>query len=134
MSLGGTKNGCLAAEAIIFFRPELAETILFLHKRAGQLLSKMRFVSAQLNAYVSDDVWLRNARHANQMATKLNQGLSQIPDIELAFPTQSNEIFVYMSRAVIDRLVVPGFGVGEAELYSTAPADIDRLLNVVVGQ
>ena len=145
LSFGGTKNGCLAAEAIIFFRPELAETIPFLHKRAGQLLSKMRFVSAQLHAYVSDDVWLRNARHANQMAMKLSQALSQVPDIELAFPTQSNEIFAYMPRDAIDRLIAAGFGVSEAELDSTAPprlvtawntepADIDRLLNVVVGQ
>jgi threonine aldolase len=144
LSFGGTKNGCLAAEAIIFFRPELAETFPFLHKRAGQLLSKMRFVSAQLHAYVSDNVWLRNASHANQMATKLSQGLSQVPGIELAFPTQSNEIFAHMPRSVIDRLAAAGFGVGEEELDSTAPprlvtawntepADIDRLLKVVVG-
>ena len=145
LSFGGTKNGCFAAEAIIFFRPELAATFPFLHKRAGQLLSKMRFVSAQLHAYVSDDVWLRNARHANQMATKLSQGLSQVPGIRLAFPTQSNEIFAYMPRAVIDRLVAAGFGVVEGELdsnapprlvtaWNTEPDDIDRLLSIVVGQ
>ena len=144
LSFGGTKNGCLAAEAIIFFKKEMAETFPFLHKRAGQLLSKMRFVSAQLYAYVSNDVWLRNARHANQMATELSQALSQVPHIKLAFPTQSNEIFAYMSKDMINRLAEAGYIVSEVELDSTAPprlvtawntdpADIDRLLNVLVG-
>ena len=59
LSFGATKNGCLAAEAIIFFKKELVGEIAFLMKRAGHLLSKMRFVSAQLGAYISNDVWLR---------------------------------------------------------------------------
>jgi len=58
LTLGGTKNGCLAAEAIVFFKPEMVGNFPFLHKRSGQLLSKMRFISSQLNAYISDDVWL----------------------------------------------------------------------------
>ena len=71
----GTKKGCLAAEAIIFFKPEMVGNFPFLHKRSGQLLSKMRFISSQLNAYVSDDVWIKNAKHANAMGKKLSQGL-----------------------------------------------------------
>ena len=72
LSFGGTKNGCLAAEAIVFFKPELVGNFPYLHKRSGHLISKMRFVSAQLEAYLSNDVWLRNARHANSMASLLS--------------------------------------------------------------
>ena len=72
LSFGATKNGCLAAEAIIFFKKELVGDIAFLMKRAGHLLSKMRFVSAQLDAYISNGVWLRNAKHANAMGKKLS--------------------------------------------------------------
>ena len=81
LSFGGTKNGCLAAEAVIFFKPELVQAFPFLHKRSGHLLSKMRFVSAQLEAYVSNDVWLRNAQHANAMAAHLSKGLAAIEGI-----------------------------------------------------
>lgn len=78
LSFGGTKNGCLAAEAVIFFKPELVQSFPFLHKRSGHLLSKMRFVSAQLEAYISNNVWLRNAQHANAMAARLSKGLAAI--------------------------------------------------------
>lgn len=121
LSLGGTKNGCLAAEAVVFFKPELVQAFPFLHKRAGQLLSKMRFVSAQLEAYVSNDVWRRNAQHANAMAGRLSKGLAAIPGIELEFPTQSNEIFANIPRKVIDRLTAKGIQVTEGELDETAP-------------
>ena len=87
LSFGATKNGCLAAEAIIFFKKDLVGNIAFLMKRAGHLLSKMRFVSAQLDAYISNDVWLRNARHANKMGKKLSEGLSNHSDIKLSYPT-----------------------------------------------
>ena len=88
LTLGGTKNGCLAAEAIIFFKPEMVDSFPFLHKRSGQLLSKMRFISSQMNAYVSDDVWIKNAKHANAMAKILSEGLNHFSNIELAYPTQ----------------------------------------------
>lgn len=142
LTLGGTKNGCLAAEAVVFFNPELVQAFPFLHKRAGQLLSKMRFVSAQLEAYVSNGVWQRNARHANAMAARLSKGLAAIPGIELAFPTQSNEIFAEIPRKVIDRLSAEGIQVTEGELDGTAPPrfvaawdskpeDIDALLATI---
>ncbi|MFT5810946.1 MAG: threonine aldolase, partial [Rubritalea sp.] len=142
LSLGGTKNGCLAAEAVVFFKPELAQTFPFLHKRSGQLLSKMRFVSAQLEAYVTNDVWRRNAQHANAMAARLSRGLAGIPGIDLEFPTQSNEVFANIPREVIDRLTAKGIQVTEGELDETAPPrfvtawdstikDVDNLIAAV---
>jgi threonine aldolase len=142
LSLGGTKNGCLAAEAVVFFNTDLVKSFPYLHKRSGQLLSKMRFVSAQLEAYVSNDVWRRNAQHANAMAARLSQGLAAISGIELEFPTQSNEVFANIPRKVIDRLAAKGIEVTEGELDETAPPrfvtawdskveDIDNLITAV---
>lgn len=121
LSFGGTKNGCLAAEAVVFFKPELVGSLPFLHKRSGQLISKMRFVSAQLEAYIANDTWLKNARHANAMATRLSAGMAAMPGIELPWPTQSNELFAHMPRAVIERLNAAGYTVTEGELDETAP-------------
>ena len=98
LSFGATKNGCIAAEAIIFFKPELVGNISFLMKRAGHLLSKMRFVSAQLDAYISNDVWLKNAKQANEMGKKLSDGLVKHNSIKLAYPTQANEVFAKFPR------------------------------------
>jgi len=116
LTLGGTKNGCLAAEAVVFFKPELVGNFPFLHKRSGQLLSKMRFISSQLEAYLSGDVWLRNARHANAMAKNLSEGLASFSNIKLAYPTQSNEVFVNLPREVIDYLNNAGYDINEDEL------------------
>lgn len=141
LSFGGTKNGCLAAEAILFFKPELAENFQYLHKRAGQLLSKMRFISAQLIAYLSNDVWLRNACHANAMAQKLSSGLAVFPDIELAYPTQSNEVFVRIPPKIVDHLNSEGYEVNEDELdggaarfvtaWDTNPEDVNKMLETI---
>ena len=144
LSFGGTKNGCLAAEAVVFFERGMARTFPFLHKRSGQLLSKMRFVSAQLLAYLGNDVWLRNARHANAMATRLSAGFSAIPGVELVYPAQSNEIFVRFSDGIVERLDAAGFDVNEGELdgsaarfvtaWDTRKSDADKLLAAVAGQ
>jgi threonine aldolase len=120
LTLGGTKNGCLAAEAVVFFKPEMVGNFPFLHKRSGQLLSKMRFISSQLEAYLTDDVWLRNARHANAMAKILSEGLNSFSNIKLAYPTQSNEVFVYLPRDVIDYLNSAGYDINEEELDGKA--------------
>ncbi len=120
LTLGGTKNGCLAAEAVIFFKPEMVGNFPFLHKRSGQLLSKMRFISSQLEAYLTDDVWLRNARHANAMAKILSEGLNSFANIKLAYPTQSNEVFVHLPRDVIDYLNSSGYDINEEELDGKA--------------
>ena len=120
LTLGGTKNGCLAAEAVVFFKPEMVGNFPFLHKRSGQLLSKMRFISSQLEAYLTDDVWLRNARHANAMAKILSEGLNSFANIKLAYPTQSNEVFVHLPRDVIDYLNSAGYDINEEELDGRA--------------
>jgi len=120
LTLGGTKNGCLAAEAIVFFKPDMVGSFPFLHKRSGQLISKMRFISSQLKAYVSDNVWIRNATHANAMAKILSEGLNTFSNIELAYPTESNEVFVHLPRDVIDYLNNTGYDVNEEELDGKA--------------
>jgi threonine aldolase len=144
LSLGGTKNGCLAAEVVIFFKPELVGDFPFLHKRSGQLLSKMRFISAQLEAFFSNEVWLRNARQANAMAQRLSQGLAKLPGVELAYPTQSNEVFARLSESIIQGLSKEGIDVNDEELdgsairfvtaWNTEPGEVDRLLEAVSRQ
>ena len=122
LSFGATKNGCLAAEAIIFFNKDLVGNIAFLMKRAGHLLSKMRFVSAQLDAYISNDVWLRNARHANKMGKKLSEGLNSNQNIELAYPTEANEVFAKLPRPIIEHLNSEGYKMNQEELDGKAVA------------
>ena len=141
LTLGGTKNGCLAAEAIIFFKPDMVGNFPYLHKRSGQLLSKMRFISSQLEAYVTDDLWIRNAQHANSMAKILSEGLNAFSNIELAYPTQSNEVFVHLPRELIDYLNNAGYDINEEELdgkavrfvtaWNSELKDVDRLLEVI---
>ena len=141
LSFGATKNGCIAAEAIIFFKPELVGNLPFLMKRSGHLLSKMRFVSAQLEAYISNDVWLRNAKHANKMGKKLSEGLNSSQMIELAYPTHANEVFVKFSRPIIEHLNSEGYKMNEEELdgkavrlvaaWNTKESDVDQLLQTI---
>ena len=141
LSFGATKNGCLAAEAIIFFKPELVGNLPFLMKRAGHLLSKMSFVSAQLDAYISNDVWLKNAKHANLMGKKLSNGLNKYPQIKLAYPTYANEIFVKIPEKIIKQLNSEGYTINDDEgegkavrlvtAWNTDPNDIDNFLNII---
>ncbi|MEX0922797.1 MAG: low specificity L-threonine aldolase [Rhodovibrionaceae bacterium] len=98
LSLGGTKNGCLAAEAVVFFDPARAGELGFYRKRAGHLFSKGRVLSAQLLAYLEDDLWLANAAHANSMAAKLAEGLTAL-GIELLHPVEANELFPRIPEA-----------------------------------
>ncbi|MGK7877164.1 MAG: low specificity L-threonine aldolase [Xenococcaceae cyanobacterium] len=109
LSFGATKNGAIAAEAVVFFNPSLAETFSYRRKRSGHLLSKMRFLSAQLDAYITDDLWLRNARHANQMAAKLSTEIAAIPGIELIYPVEVNEIFIRFPKKMSEGLLAEGF-------------------------
>ena len=139
LSFGATKNGCIAAEAIIFFKKDLVGNVAFLMKRAGHLLSKMRFVSAQLDAYISNDVWLRNAKQANKMGKKLSDGLKDHSDINLAYPTEANEVFATFPRNKIDHLNSEGYQINEDEwdgkavrlvaAWNTQDIDVDHLLN-----
>lgn len=109
LSFGATKNGAMAAEAVIFFNRALAETFHFRRKRGGHLFSKMRFLSAQLEAYITNNLWLQNATHANQMAAKLAAGLTSIPGVKLCHPVEANEIFADLPEAVIQGLYGKGF-------------------------
>ena len=109
LSFGATKNGAMCAEAILFFDPALAQEAGYRRKRAGHLFSKMRFLSAQFDAYLTDDLWRRNARHANAMAARLAAGLGAIPDVEFASPVEANELFVRLPVPVIEGLLEAGF-------------------------
>jgi len=109
MTFGATKNGALAAEAVVIFDRRLAAEFGFRRKRAGHLFSKMRFLSAQLDAYLADDLWLKNARHANAMARRLGEGLARIPGVSLAHPVEANEVFVGLPEAALRGLAGDGF-------------------------
>jgi threonine aldolase len=100
LSFGATKNGCLAAEAIIVFEPALAETLAYRRKRAGHLLSKSRFLAAQFEGYLDKDHWLDNARHANGMAKRLATGLTALTRVRLAWPCEANEVFAILPRSL----------------------------------
>jgi threonine aldolase len=108
LSFGATKNGALAAEAVIFFNSAIAAGFERRRKRAGALWSKMRFLSAQLLAFVEDDLWLRNARHANAMASELFKNLSGLPGVRIVQPVQANEVFVAMPEDLIEALQTEG--------------------------
>lgn len=109
LSFGATKNGALAAEAVILFDPLLAKDFGYRRKRAGHLVSKMRLLSLQMDAYLADDLWRQNASHANTMATHLAVGLSKLPSAELLHEVQGNEIFVRLPEPALASLRDAGF-------------------------
>ena len=104
LSFGATKNGALAAEAVVLFDQTLREEFAFRRKRGGHLFSKMRLLAAQIDAYVTDDLWLRNARQANANAARMATGLDAIPGVSQIQSVQANILFTEMPRAVIDGL------------------------------
>ncbi len=108
LSFGATKNGCLMAEAIVVFNPSLAEALDYRAKRAGQVVSKGRIIAAQLEGYFADDHWYANARHSNRMATLLSQGLAELPGVRLGWPTQANEVFPIVPKAIDRALKAAG--------------------------
>lgn len=108
LSFGATKNGAMAAEAVVFFKPELAQDFLYRRKRGGHLFSKMRFLSAQLLAMLQDGLWLRLAREANARAQELADGLRKLPGVTVAWPVQANEVFAAMPEAMVSRLKAGG--------------------------
>ena len=143
LSFGATKNGVLAAEAVVFFKPELAKDYPYRSKRGGHMLSKMRLISSQLEAYLADGLWLDNARHANAMARRLVAGLTALPGTQLMYPVEANEIFVVMPAHCHDALQAggaryhpwPSDRPGERAFrlvtaFDTDPADVDRFLAI----
>jgi threonine aldolase len=104
LSFGGTKNGAMGAEAVAFFNQNLAHDFLYRRKQGMQLASKMRYISAQLDALLTDDLWLRNARHSNRMAKLLERELRKIPGVEIAYKVEANGVFARIPRAAIAKI------------------------------
>jgi len=104
LSFGGTKNGLMFGEAVVFLKPELAEGFQYNRKQGMQLASKMRFIAAQFLAYLEDDLWKANAQQANDMAKLLANELSKIEGIHLSRATQANGVFALIPKAVIPGL------------------------------
>lgn len=104
LSFGGTKNGLMGAEAIVFFRPELAEDFLFLRKQGMQLASKMRFLSVQMETLLTNELWRRNAEHANRMARLLEQEVKKIPGLTIVYPVEANGVFAQIPREAVKRI------------------------------
>ncbi|MET8978076.1 low specificity L-threonine aldolase [Streptomyces sp. NPDC004539] len=138
LSFGATKNGTMTADAIVVFDRSLTSQLAFRNKRAGQLTAKMRFQAAQLDAYLTDGLWLRNAAHANTMAARLQDGLKAIPGVELLGAADANILFARLPQQVIDGLHADGFvfyhdrwGQGVVRLvtsFATTTEEIDALL------
>ena len=101
LSFGGTKNGLLHGEAVVFLRPELARHARFARKQAGQLASKMRFIAAQFDALLTDGLWLQTAAHANAMARRLAELVGPIPGVEVARAPEVNAVFATLAPEAI---------------------------------
>jgi threonine aldolase len=104
ISFGGTKNGLMFGEVIVSFRPDLTSDLRFYRKQATQLFSKMRYISAQYKAYLEDELWLQNARHANRMAKLLAERLSTFPRITVTQPVVVNAVFCILPEGWIQPL------------------------------
>lgn len=142
LSFGATKNGALGAEAVIFFDPNKAGDFIFRRKRAGHLFSKMRFLSAQIEAYLAGDLWLKNARNANDTAQILWEGLAKVPGIRFLHPVEANELFVFIPEAAARRLREQGFAFYDwpfagkdcrrlVTAWNTRKEDVDRFVATV---
>jgi threonine aldolase len=108
LSFGGTKNGGMILESVVFFDTTLAEDFLYRRKRAAQLVSKSRYLSAQMLAYLKDEVWLGNAKRANGLAQILAKGLQQSNRVRLSNPVEANEVFAIMPRSMFHVLTTAG--------------------------
>jgi threonine aldolase len=104
LSFGGTKNGLMGVEAVLFFRPELAEDFSFVRKQGMQLASKMRYLSVQMEALLTDDLWRRNAEQANRMARLLEQEMKKIPRVRIVYPVEANGVFAQIPREAIEKI------------------------------
>jgi threonine aldolase len=127
LSFGATKGGALAAEAVIFFEMSRAAGMQERRKRAGHLVSKHRFVAAQIEAFLADDLWLRLARHANAMADRLGEGLAAA-GYPPAWPVEANEVFVTLPQGICERLQRAG-----AIFYPWTSASLPKARTASVG-
>jgi threonine aldolase len=108
LTLGTTKSGSFGVETIVSFNPRYNTPLAFLRKRSGHLAPKSRFLAAQLQAYMDDDLWLANARSANAKARRLSEGLLRVAGASLVHPTEGNEVFVQLPENVTDALIRHG--------------------------
>jgi threonine aldolase len=108
LTLGTTKSGSFGVETIVSFNPRFNKALAFLRKRSGHLAPKTRFLAAQLQTYMRDDLWLVNARSANAKARRLSEGLLQIHGASLVHPVEGNEVFVQLPEAATEALVERG--------------------------
>jgi threonine aldolase len=146
LSLGATKNGALCAEAVVFFDSAKARDFERRRKRAGHLWSKHRFLSAQLLAYLENDLWLRNARHANTMAARLAAGLKTIAGGTLLHPVEANEVFMALPEKTVAALESQfkfyrwplhpsgkGVDIRLVTTYATAQVEVDEFIAAAGG-
>lgn len=105
LSFGGTKNGMMFGEAVVFFNKSLAKNYKFIRKQGMQLASKMRYISAQFEAMLTDDLYLKNARQSNLMAKKLEEELLKIPEIKITQKVEANAIFAIVPKSAIEKLL-----------------------------
>lgn len=143
VSFGGTKNGCLGVEAVVFFDPAKDWEFQLRRKRGGHLVSKNRFLAAQIEGYLEDGAWLRHAAHANAMAARLAAGLATKAGVVQRHPVQANMMFPEWPEGTHERLEAAGAvyyrfpaatGREAARLvtsWSTGPEDVDRFLNAL---
>ncbi|MGB3410409.1 MAG: low specificity L-threonine aldolase [Microthrixaceae bacterium] len=135
VTFGGTKNGLMYGEAVLFMSDGLGNDVRFVRKQAAQLPSKMRFVGAQFEALLSDDLWLANATHANEMAAQLHRSVASVPGIEVLGKPRVNALFVKLPPSVVQPLIdwSPFWVWDEAEdvvrwmcSFDTTAEDIER--------
>lgn len=125
VAFGATKNGCLGVEAVVFFDAGLARSFEFRRKRAAHLFSKHRYLSAQMEAYLAEDLWLQCAANANAAADRLAAGLAAIPGVEIAHPVGANMVFAWLPEAVHAALQAAG---AQYYLWDPRPASDGCLL------
>jgi threonine aldolase len=140
LSFGGTKNGILGGEAVVFFHPEHGDNFLYLRKQFMQLASKMRFTAAQFEALLTDDLWRRSAEHANRMARVLEQELSRIPGVRVVWKVEANGVFCQIPQHAIEKIKRQYFfyvWIEEESIvrwmcsFDTTEEDIGRFVEVV---
>lgn len=134
LSFGATKNGCWCAEALILFNPDQAKQMPFLRKRAGQLFSKSRFVSAQLEAYLLDGLWLEIAAYSNDRARDLAEVVSRSKHLRLAWQPETNEVFALVGKSEAQNLRDNGVHFADwvpPRTMDTPPADHEILIRMV---
>ena len=104
LSFGGTKNGIMGGEAVVFFNPALSSDFLFLRKQGMQLASKMRFIAVQFETLLTNDLWKRSAEHANRMAKALEAEVRKIPDIKVVWKVEANGVFAQIPQHAIEKI------------------------------